>query len=140
MAGSPAALHQGHFPMKQFRELVSADCLFRITPFRRDDGTYGYLEFKNTGSPAGPIWHQDSRGTSRFESLESTLLEAQGRVAWLRRETAWPARDHEQRMAAEYLPQWVECPFCKVRFSLGDPQRWGSGRHLTCGQRIAIAS
>ncbi len=39
-----------------------------------------------------------------------------------------------------YLPEWVRCPSCGVRFSIRNvPYSWVQNRHRTCGQRLRIA-
>ena len=118
-------------------EVVSVDGLHRVVVFRREDGTYGYREFKRQESGVS-AWLALGQGHSRFGSAVGAMQEARQRIAWLKREVDWPARDLEPQAAEQYMPGWVECPRCRVRFSLHDPHRWGSGRHLTCGQRIQV--
>ncbi len=122
--------------MKQ--EILSSDGLSRIEVFRREDGTFGYLESKNSGTQADPKWEPGKHCASRFESMEHAVREAEGRVAWLTREAAWPAKASAPRTALQYTEGCVECPFCGARFSLRDPHRWRGGRHLTCGQKIVV--
>ncbi len=120
-------------------EILSSDGLHRIELFQRDDATFGYLESVNVGTREKPEWKPDSHRASRFESLEHAVREAEGRVAWLKRETAWPAKGFEPRQAHQYTAGWIECPSCGARFSLRDAARWNGDRHLTCGQKIVIA-
>ena len=122
--------------MNTIDDIVSADGRFRAEFVRRDDGTHGYVSFINTNNAASPVWKQDGRDVSRFESREIALFEARGRLAWLKNEADWPAKDHEPMAASQYTPGWIKCPFCGLRFYLADPDRWGGSRHLTCGQRI----
>lgn len=138
MSGPQVNIDNQPFKMKIEHEVVSVDGLNRVAVFCRTDGTYGYMEFKNVGTATSPGWQESSRGDSRFGSEASALKEAHGRVAWLRREIEWPAKDFEPRSAEPYMPGWIECPKCHIRFSLTDSHRWGSGRHLTCGQRILV--
>jgi len=35
---------------------------------------------------------------------------------------------------------WIQCPGCEVRFSISDPQRFANNTHLTCGQKINLAT
>jgi hypothetical protein len=44
---------------------------------RREDGTYEYIEFKNEGSSNCPLWAHDSGQSSRFESIEIAIHEAE---------------------------------------------------------------
>jgi hypothetical protein len=125
--------------MKKLEEIVSADSRFRVEFFERDDGTHGYDEFKNTNNAASPLWCLHSKSDSRFESQQTAFHEAQQRLPWLRKEREWLARDKESIVTTEYIPGWMVCPFCGVRFSLCDADRWGGDRHLTCGQRIIKA-
>jgi hypothetical protein len=119
-------------------QVTSVDGAHRVAIFRREDGTYGYLEFQNTGSAESPHWRESSRGHSRFGSGTSAMKEAKGRIAWLGREVDWPAKDFDPLEGEQYIQGWVECPRCHIRFSLTDKDRWGYGRHLTCGQRILV--
>lgn len=118
--------------------MASADGCFRIDFFCRKDGSYGYAELKNSGTQQNPIWTKCTNNSSRFDSIEVARHEACGRVAWLKREIEWPARDSVPIPTVPYREGWIECPFCGVRFSMLDKVRWGGGRHLTCGQRISI--
>lgn len=118
--------------------IVSADNDFRIDFFCRNDGSYGYDELKNSGTRENPIWVKYTNGSSRFDSIDVARSEASGRVAWLKREVEWPARDSMPIPTAPYREGWIQCPFCGIRFSMLDKVRWGGGRHLTCGQRISI--
>lgn len=124
--------------MQLDHEVTSVDGVHRVEVFRRVDGTYGYMEFENKGSMDAPQWHEAGHGHSRFGSSTSAMQEARSRIAWLRREIDWPAKDLEPREADQYVPGWVECPLCHIRFSLADKDRWNYGRHLTCGQRILV--
>ncbi len=121
-------------------EIVSADSRFRAAFFRRDDGTYGYEEFRNINNAVSPSWLMHAKGTSRFESHALALQEAQHRLSWLWKEMQWPARDQEPIETTQDMPGWIACPFCGIRFSLLDADRWGGGRHLTCGQRITATA
>lgn len=118
--------------------IVSADSDFRIDFFCRNDGSYGYAELKNSGTQENPHWIKYTDHSSRFDSIEVARYEASRRVAWLRREFEWPARDNLPILATPYTEGWIECPFCGIRFSMRDKARWGGERHLTCGQRISI--
>jgi hypothetical protein len=122
--------------MNTLEEIISADIRFRVELFRRADGTYGFVEFKNASNAENPSWVKGSNRASRFESYEIALHEAQQRLAWLRKEMDWPAKDSQPLQATEYMPNWIKCPYCGVRFSVLDTDRWGGGRHLSCGQRI----
>lgn len=117
-------------------DIVSADSRFRVEFVRFDDVTYGYVTYKNTGSAESPVWKNDSHESSRFGTHEIAIVEAMGRIPWLKKETEWPAKDQAAVAIAEYAPGWIKCPFCGKRFHLQDPDRWGGGRHLTCGQKI----
>ncbi|NHZ91060.1 hypothetical protein F2P45_18855 [Massilia sp. CCM 8733] len=130
------SLTDPRYSMRKIDDIVSADSRFRVAFVRRDDGTHGYAGFINTETAASPVWKLESKATSRFESHEVALNEARGRLAWLKKETDWPAKDREPVAAIEYTPGWMKCPFCGIRFCLQDLDRWGGGRHLTCGQRI----
>ncbi|NHZ32883.1 hypothetical protein [Massilia rubra] len=122
--------------MDMIDEIVSVDGRFRAEFVRRDDGTYGYISFINSNNAASPAWKQDGRAVSRFESRDIALFDAKGRLAWLKKETDWPAKDHEPVAGSQYTPGWIKCPFCGLQFYLLDLDRWGGSRHLTCGQRI----
>lgn len=122
--------------MNKIGDIVSADSSRRVEFVRLNDGTYGYVSYKNTRNSESPVWENNSSENSRFGSHEIALFEATGRLAWLKKETEWPAKDQEPVAIAEYTPGWIKCPFCGKRFYLQDPERWGGNRHLTCGQRI----
>ena len=126
--------------MQLDHEVTSVDGVHRVEIFRREDGTYGFLEFTNAGSTESPQWVEASQGHSRFGSSTSAMQEAKSRIAWLRREVDWPGKNFEPREATQYIPGWVECPLCHIRFALTDNDRWGHGRHLTCGQRILVVA
>ena len=83
--------------------MLSADNRFRIDFFRRSDGTFGYLELTNCGNQENPTWTRYSSTSSRFASLEIAKTEALGRVAWLKKEVEWTARDHETMLVSTYL-------------------------------------
>ncbi|NHZ64597.1 hypothetical protein [Massilia genomosp. 1] len=112
--------------MNKIDEIVSADGRFRAEFVRRDDGTYGYIAFINTNNAASPAWKQDWRADSRFESHAIALFEAKGRLAWLKKEMDWPAKDHEPMAASQYTPGWIECPFCGLRSCLLDLEITGT--------------
>ena len=118
--------------------IVSADSYFRIEFFCRNDGSYGYTDLKNSGTHENPIWVEYANSSSRFDSIETARAEASGRVAWLKKEAEWLARENEPIPTKPYREGWIRCPFCGIRFSMLDKDRWGGGRHLTCGQRISI--
>jgi hypothetical protein len=126
--------------MTKIDDIVSTDSRFRAEFFRRPDGTHGYAEFENSNSAASPVWRLCANSASRFASHEIALYEARGRLAWLSKETAWPARDEQPAVVIEYAPHHVKCPFCGIRFSLLDKEGSGGGRHLTCGQRIIVTA
>lgn len=118
--------------------ISSADSKFRIDFFRRNDGSYGYSELNNSGTQENPTWVKYANSASRFDSIEVAINEASGRVAWLKREVEWPARDNVPIPTVPNGEGWIKCPFCGIRFSMLDKVRWGGERHLTCGQRISI--
>lgn len=120
-------------------EFVSADGRSRVEIFRREDGSYGFGESLRSSDLAALAWGPLHAFSSRFDSRETAIAEAQSRVAWLQREIAWPARDEEARVVETCAPNWLQCPFCGKRFSMRDEDRWAGGRHLTCGQRIIVA-
>jgi len=122
------------------KDLTSVEGLQRLEFFRRPDDSYGYRELTRHIDEAEPTWRSVALSASRFDSLETALAEAQSRVKWLRRESNWPARDKESASVVPHAPGYVQCPFCAISFSLGDPDRWGGSRHLTCGQRIHVAA
>ena len=128
------------YSMKKIDDIVSVDSRFRAEFFLRPDGSFGYAEFENSNGPASPVWRVCADNTSRFASHEIALFEACGRLAWLSKETAWPARDKPPAAVVEYAPHHVTCPFCGIRFSLLDKERASGGRHLTCGQRIIVTA
>jgi hypothetical protein len=84
------------------------------------------------------MWENYANTSSRFDSLETARLEASSRVVWLKKEVEWVARDNKPIPTSPYIQSWIKCPFCSVRFSMLDKDRWGGGRHLTCGQRISV--
>lgn len=118
--------------------VVSTDGHFRIDFFLRNDGSYGYTELKKSGTQENPTWVEYTNSASRFDSIEIARNEASGRVAWLKREAEWPARENAPMPTMLYGEGWIKCPFCGIRFSMLDKVRWSGERHLTCGQRISI--
>lgn len=121
-------------------EVISVNGLHRVTLCCREDGTYGYTEFRNAGTVDDANWQVCSLGHSRFDSLDTAIQEAKKRIPWLKLEINWPAKDFAPLIARQYIVGWVECPYCHIKFSLTDPNRCGSGRHLTCGQRFLITA
>lgn len=122
--------------MKKVDDIASADSLFRVELFMRNDGTFAYVEFTHSGDALNPIWKRSSKAESRFGSYAIALYEARERLSWLNNEMAWPARDAEPLAALNEVPDWLTCPACGIRFCMRDRDRWGGGRHLSCGQRI----
>jgi hypothetical protein len=45
---------------------------------------------------------------------------------------------YEKIKVAQYKPDWVECPKCKVSFNLKDRSQWTGMIHKACGQRLEI--
>ena len=119
-------------------KITSSDGLHQVEVFQREDGTFGYVESLNTGTSVDPVWTPGRPGASRFDAIGQAVSEAEGRVAWLKREASWPAKDVEAGAVRPYAEGWIECPFCGTRFSLRDRDRWNGERHTTCGQRIVI--
>lgn len=122
--------------MSSIDDIVSADSHHRVEFVRLDDGTVAYVSYRNTGNAESPEWKNNAQESSRFGSHEIAVFEARERLAWLKKETEWTAKDQEPVAIAEYIPGWIKCPFCAKRFYLQDPEQWGGGRHLTCGQKI----
>ena len=60
------------------QEIVSSDELARIEVFQREDGTYGYLQSKNSGTQDEAKWEPNKHCASRFESAEHAVREAEG--------------------------------------------------------------
>lgn len=93
-------------------DIISTDGQYRIMFFKHADGTHGYAAFKNTNDANSPVWRREHHSSSRSQ------FEAQGREAWLRKETAWPARDCDPVSVTEFGSGWLRCPFCRCRFSV----------------------
>ncbi|QQP94408.1 hypothetical protein [Lysobacter enzymogenes] len=104
---------------------------------RRDDGTYGYRELEPDENGG---WRCRDQNSSRFGDLDTARAEAAGRIEWLRRERAWPARDVAPVTVEQPASGLLRCPFCGISFALSDRDRWGGGRHLRCGQRLIVAA
>lgn len=124
--------------MTSVLSVVSVDGHFRIDFFLRNDGSYGYTELKKSGTQDNLTWVEYTDSASRFDSIEVARNEASGRVAWLKREVEWSARENAPMPTMPYGEGWIKCPFCGIHFSMLDKVRWGGERHLTCGQRISI--
>jgi hypothetical protein len=45
---------------------------------------------------------------------------------------------YEKIKVAQYKPDWLECPKCKVSFNLKDRSQWTGMIHKPCGQRLEI--
>lgn len=125
--------------MNEDDDIISADGQYRIVFFMHAEGTHGYAAFRNANDANSPMWRREHHSSSRFASRDVAVLEARSREAWLKTETAWPARHCDPVPLNEFGSGWLRCPFCRIRFSILDKFRWGGGRHLTCGQRIIDA-
>ncbi|QWP78144.1 hypothetical protein J5226_07035 [Lysobacter sp. K5869] len=113
----------------------AADGCGSVEFVRRGDGSYGYRESDPDGIGG---WRCRSQNASRFDSLETARAEAASRIAWLRRELAWPARDLAPVAVEQPVAGLLRCAYCGISFSLSDQDRWGGGRHLRCGQRLIV--
>lgn len=115
----------------------AADGCGSVEFLRRADGSYGYRELDPDGLGG---WRCRDQNGSRFDDLDTARAEAAGRIAWLRRETAWPARDLAPVAVEQRSVGLLRCAYCGISFSLDDRDRWGGGRHLRCGQRLIVAA
>jgi hypothetical protein len=124
--------------MESVQTIVSSDRKFCLVFFQRNDQSCGFVELEHSDQSPNIPWEAESYRSPRFASLDIAIQEAEGRIGWLKRETLWPAKALPTVIASEYVPDWIKCPFCHVRFSLLDPHRWAGDRHLTCGQTIQV--
>ncbi|RSZ60914.1 hypothetical protein HF313_17500 [Massilia atriviolacea] len=112
--------------MKKVDDIASADSLFRIELFMRNDGTFAYVEFTHSGDALNPLWKRSSKAESRFGSYAIALYEARKRLSWRNNEMAWPARDAEPLAALNEVPDWLTCPACGIRFCMRGRDRWAA--------------
>lgn len=49
-----------------------------------------------------------------------------------------PNHGNQVIAVSPYIPGWVRCPGCGVRFSLDNPASWTGERHQTCGQCLHV--
>ena len=123
--------------MRVVEEILSADQRSRILVCERDDGLFTFIEERNAAEPPSSRWERYSSSNSIFDSACAVVREVRGRVSWLRREVTWPARDNPP-VAVTPREDVIDCPACGITFFIKDGNRWGGGRHLTCGQRIDL--
>ena len=71
-------------PHETIRTIYSADRLKRVSVFRRDDGTFGFLEEYFSEAPREQCWVPKFQSTESFCPSENVALtEIFGRVEWL---------------------------------------------------------
>ena len=68
------------------KELVSLDGRSRVEFFRRPDGSFGYTELVHTQEADTTYWRLAASWSSRFDTSERAVAEAEGRVSWLYRQ------------------------------------------------------
>jgi hypothetical protein len=119
----------------QIRYSVEGDK--RVIVFARWDGFFSYIEECAIDSHQN-TWKIVSGNRSIYADSNIAWSEAIESVEWLKREESWSAFYEPERTATINAFDFVSCPFCSVRFSLHDKNRWGGNRHLTCGQKIEI--
>jgi hypothetical protein len=124
--------------MRIVEEILSADQRSRALICEREDGLFTFVEERNAAEPPSWRWERYSGGHSLFDSAEAVVRDVRGRMGWLRREMAWPARDEPPVTVTPRPGGVIDCPACGITFFIKDPARWGGGRHLTCGQRIGL--
>lgn len=124
--------------MRVVEEILSADQRGRILICERDGGLFTFIVERNAAEPPALCWERSSRSNGIFDSAGTVVREVRGRVGWLRREVTWPARDNPPAAVAPREGGVIDCPACGIIFFVKDGERWGGGRHLTCGQRIDL--
>jgi len=124
--------------MRPVKEIVDAARTRRVLICQRDDGLFVFLQQISAGSP--PTYTMGPHATSMglCDTAETAEWEARSRVEWLRKESSWPASHNPPMSVVPRQGAIIDCPFCGRTFLTKDPDRWGGGRHLTCGQRIDL--
>ncbi len=124
--------------MRVVEEIRSADRRGRILICERDDGLFTFIEERNAAEPPSSRWERPPSSNGIFDSAGAVVREVRERVGWLRREVTWPARDNPMVAVSPREGSVIDCPACGITFFIKDGDRWGGGRHLTCGQRIGL--
>jgi len=124
--------------MRPVKEIADAAQTRRVLICQRDDGLFVFVQEISTGSP--PTYTAEPYATSAglYDTAETAERAAKSRVEWLRKESSWPASHNPPMSVVPRQGTIIDCPFCGHTFLNKDPDRWGGGRHLTCGQRIDL--
>jgi hypothetical protein len=77
---------------------------------------------------------------SGLSHLEEALEKVIWGMRWATQLGKMPAVNRPIETISLGQDGWLECPYCKKRFSPKSHSSWGEGRHRSCGQRIAIAA